>query len=817
MSYSFIPHERVPRASPEDVSKNVVVLGPQEVRKSFGAPSNNLDDKEMIFGGEDVYVKLYGDLDIELDHKPSDDFVNAKTIEVRRQLDEIQKILDEESPVRITYKLATRHGFSPSKGCYKLSYRPYFSGVKMTTATAREVWRRIGASVSKSGDAWDLAPFGRNQVLGAINRVKGWNKGFKNFDDRMLKPEHPDDDPLLYIAQHVEDEWEVLNVDRVASPIPDSSGKGDPGIIKKILDGLTENHDYYRWSRVGWAIAYELGTTEDAQTLFREWSAGASNYDPVACDRHIANAQTSGRCCTIKTLMFFLKQDRPDVHATLCPEVAKAARDDFTNAVVDASIEGGHYKLAVIFHSMFPESFAYLGKRDGWFAFRAPRWWHIECNTEEIIKLMNCDLYDRVADVLTKLKSEEKPDEINVSTVSNTLKSISKITFKNNLAKELQALYAVANPTKWLSNLDGNDYILGFEDCVYDFKTKSFRDGTPSDMISMSTGHMKSDIENAGDSIKQEILVALESMHQSNEVFQYVLKWLATSVVGVRPDDRFQIWTGTGSNGKGLTKTLVGVAFGDYYYEPDSSIFATRSISGSVLSPELAELKGKRVCLTSEGESGDKLRCGTLKQCTGHDNIQARGLYKSPIVFKCTANIAMCFNEIPGNDDNSNGMGRRVEVVRYPYSFVTSPSRTFERQKDKSLHEKFSNQAYGAAFLSALIDTFNVHGFKFDTPEQIKQEAKDYLGTNDIIGQFMQKYYEETKNYSDFVTVPNMWSTLKQDKNYFDQMSMKKSSELTEKLKMKNWTVSRLSTGMVVRNCKPKELTDETTQDDSDV
>eukprot|EP00873_Tetraselmis_striata_P043717 jgi/Tetstr1/463981/TSEL_008786.t1 len=536
-NYSFIPHERVSRTSPEDISKNVVVLGVQEVRKTFGAPSKNLDDKEMISTGEGVYVKLYGDLDIELDHKPSSAFVHAKTVEVRRQLDEIQKMLNQDSPVHITYKLATRHGFSPSKRCYKLSYRPYFSGVKMTTATAREVWRRIGADVNESGDAWDLAPFGKTQVLGAINRVKGWSKGFMNFDDRMLQPEHPDDDPLLYIAQHVEDDWEVLNVDRVASPIPDASGKGDAAIIKKILDGVGHSLDYHRWTRVGWAIAYELGATQEAQALFRDWSAGASNYDPIACDRLISDAKNSGKCCTIKSLMFFLREDSPDVHAALCPEVAKAARDGFTNAVVDASIEGGHYKLAVIFHSMFPESFAYLGKRDGWFAFRAPRWWHMEGDTEEIIKLMNRDLYDRVSDVLTKLKSEDRPDDIAVTAVSITLKNIAKITFTNNLVKQLQILYKVCDPSGWLSSLDGNDYVLGFEDCVYDFKTHGFREGKPSDLVSMSTGHMKSDVENASDAIKQEILSALESMHQSREVFEYVLKWLATSVLDACPHE----------------------------------------------------------------------------------------------------------------------------------------------------------------------------------------------------------------------------------------------------------------------------------------
>ena len=145
-------------------------------------------------------------------------------------------------------------------------------------------------------------------------------------------------------------------------------------------------------------------------------------------------------------------------------------------------------------------------------------------------------------------------------------------------------------------------------------------------MVSLSTGHKRKAVQ-IDEKINKEILTALENMHESEDVPWYVLNVLATSVVGVRETDRFQIWTGTGANGKGLTKNLCAAAFGDYYYEPASTLFTDRSVSGSCLSSELAKLRGKRLCITSEAEPGDKLRLGLLKQCTGQDMIQARDLY----------------------------------------------------------------------------------------------------------------------------------------------------------------------------------------------
>lgn len=486
-------------------------------------------------------------------------------------------------------------------------------------------------------------------------------------------------------------------------------------------------------------------------------------------------------------------------------EIAEA-RDDRTALIVEAGIEGGHRLLAEVFHGMFPDILVFLGKTEGWYMFRSPRWVSIAHDVQCIMKLIDGSLYDAVSSTLETLEDEETPNDVEIKAVQGLLKNIAKIPFKKNLVEQLAVSYQVLNPSKWLAKFDSDEYILGFEDCVYDFREKCFRDGRPEDMVSMSVGHTRADMEfhMDGSDESEEIIDSLQSMHESDEVLWYVMKTLATSVVGNRPNDRFQIWSGTGANGKGLTKNLVASAFGDYYYEPSAGLFATRSVSGSVLSSELAKLKGRRICIASEAEPGDKLRAGLLKQCTGHDLIQARDLYKSASEFRCMANIVLCFNEIPGVDDSSGGIERRLDLIRHPFKFVDNPTRPHEKAVDRSLQNKFSSSSYGAAFLGALIKIHIEYGFEFETPESVKQEAKEYLGENDVLGQFLQEYFEETSEYSDYVKLRDIWGQLRSARDYNDQMGINQSQQLSEKLKNKGLIVTKAKGVSVLRYYKVK-------------
>jgi putative DNA primase/helicase len=295
---------------------------------------------------------------------------------------------------------------------------------------------------------------------------------------------------------------------------------------------------------------------------------------------------------------------------------------------------------------------------------------------------------------------------------------------------------------------------------------------------------------------------AINNMHKSKDVQEFIMNTLSTSVVGNRPGDRFQIWTGTGANGKTLQKNLVATAFGGYYYEPSSTIFATRSISGNCLSPEIAKLKGKRIVITSESESGDKLRAGLIKQCSGQDTIQARDLYQPATEFKCQANIVMMFNEVPGIEDTSGGIERRLDMIHFGNKFVESPRRPNEKQIDKTLQKKFQSKEYGACFLKMLIDRFLTHGFNFEIPDKVQQDAKSYLGDNDVLGPFMESLYEETDNEDDYVYLKDIWNEFRIHP-ISGQLKFERSQDLSGKLKAK-YQYDRISNNVIFRYLKRK-------------
>jgi putative DNA primase/helicase len=181
------------------------------------------------------------------------------------------------------------------------------------------------------------------------------------------------------------------------------------------------------------------------------------------------------------------------------------------------------------------------------------------------------------------------------------------------------------------------------------------------------------------------------------------------------------------------------MAFGNYAHEPGQTLFSSRSVSGSCISSELAMMKGKQLVITSEAEASkdNKLRIGLLKKCIGHDKIQARDLYASVATFKPTVNIVMYFNEIPGIEDSSDGIARRFNLINFLKKAVHNPTSDNHIKRDDTLPGKFDSKAYGACFISWLIEIYLQHGFASETPKCVKLASTEYIGENDVLGQFL--------------------------------------------------------------------------------
>jgi phage/plasmid-associated DNA primase len=165
----------------------------------------------------------------------------------------------------------------------------------------------------------------------------------------------------------------------------------------------------------------------------------------------------------------------------------------------------------------------------------------------------------------------------------------------------------------------------------------------------------------------------------------------------------------------------------------------------------------------------------------------------------------MCFNEIRGVDDISSGIERPLDLINHPHKFVDNPIRAHEKAVDISLQAKFSSKDNGVTFMGFLIKIFNEYGlFEFETPHSVKQEEREYLGENDVLGQFMDEFFEEIGEYSDCIKLNDIWSQIRSTREYSDQIGIRCSQALSQKLKNKGYTLSRVRVGIVLRYFKTK-------------
>ena len=105
----------------------------------------------------------------------------------------------------------------------------------------------------------------------------------------------------------------------------------------------------------------------------------------------------------------------------------------------------------------------------------------------------------------------------------------------------------------------------------------------------------------------------------------------------------------------------------------------------------MAITKGKRLAVMQEPDVNETLNVGEMKEVTGNDTIQARGLYKEPFEFVPQFKLLMMCNDLPNIPSNDDGTWRRLEAVQFISRFVNKNVNEGKHRYliDKSLKESF--------------------------------------------------------------------------------------------------------------------------------
>ena len=431
----------------------------------------------------------------------------------------------------------------------------------------------------------------------------------------------------------------------------------------------------------------------------------------------------------------------------ITPEIKKMLED---------SLSGSHYKIAKVIYNIYKHRFRIDDiKNPDWYEFDGIRWskTHIMniLISEELqryykgIKISDTGALQN-SDLQEFIQNKDKLEaNLRNSLVDNIINKLENVSFKKNVMTEMHYLFKSLEPN-FVSKLDASPYLIGFKNGIYDLENMTFRRGEQKDYLTLSTGY--DFIEYDPDSLEvQEIYGFLRQIIPNEKVFEYLLKVLGRSLLGIN-DEHFYIFTGlSGANGKSTLINFLEYTLGDYITSADVSLLTNNRAMSSSASPDIIRLKGRRLVSFAEPEYGDTLKTGIIKAFSGGDSIIARELYKAPISFKLQASMFMCCNDLPNVSSIDGGTFRRLRVIEFKSRFCDNPIKQNEFKIDPTIKDKIKN--WRPYFMSILLHYFELYQEelrvtgKIEEPEEVKIATNKYKADNDRFNDYITECLTE--------------------------------------------------------------------------
>jgi len=458
-------------------------------------------------------------------------------------------------------------------------------------------------------------------------------------------------------------------------------------------------------------VAFALKHTDDR--LFLSWimlrsKASDFDYDTIPKLHHDWKCHFNKRPdgVTRRSIIYWAKQDA-------FQEYEKVKKNTIDHYIEETIFEAGDWDYAMVLYHMFKDKYVCASiTHKKWYVFNKHRWEKDE--GQRLRMAISRDLFQIYTDKQNQYLSESHLYEANSEEhekIQRKVKKIAEISIKlkktndkNNIMREAMEIFFDKD---FIKNMDANPYLLCFTNGVFDFKTKEFRQGYPQDYVTKTTHipYVKYNYEE-NRVVCDEIITFMEQLFPENELCRYMWDHLSSCLIGVKKEHAFNIYRGSGSNGKSILTDLMSQSLGEYKGTvPITLVTEKRNAIGGT-SSEVIQLKGVRYAVMQEPSKDAIINEGIMKELTGGDPIQARALYSDSEIFTPQLSLAVCTNSLFEVKSNDDGTWRRMKLVDFVSKFISegethTDDTKYVFPKDKGLKEKLPQWAI--IFMSMLI------------------------------------------------------------------------------------------------------------------
>jgi P4 family phage/plasmid primase-like protien len=531
---------------------------------------------------------------------------------------------------------------------------------------------------------------------------------------------------------------------------------------------------YASWMSVGWCLHHIDPSREmfDVWMLFSNQSGKASQNNVAHLERDWrrgwGRAQHE-RPYTERSLHSWAKADNPRKYR-------KIMNDSFVN-FVESEVDATHTHIARLMKRMYGNNYcaAVDSKKVEWYNFTGTYWKKIPQGIELRNKMTTdvaqviSDTRSRIRNRLSQLGNDERTwEEARLKKLFKIEESLYQSGFKDSVMKDCIGLFYDED---FALKLNSNQYLIGCANGVIDLHSKIddgpytvvFRDAEPTDYITFMAGRYStkncdpieyipydiSDPEQA--SIHAKIDDFMAKLFPRPELRAYMWKKLASCLEGANKEQTYETWIGVGGNGKSKLVDLMSMVLGDYASSLQSTAMTRKRPESGAANPDIMAIRNKRFIYMAEPDDREPLNTSRMKQFTGEDDVEARGLFEDQTKFKITGKIFMLCNAFPAINTMDRGTWRRVRAVPFESKFV-DPSSDVEKPSENIYYRDNMLDSnlfkWRTHFFSRLVHIYKTEYLPKglgSIPAIVTQESNKYQESFDSVAKFMAAHIREIK------------------------------------------------------------------------
>lgn len=598
--------------------------------------------------------------------------------------------------------------------------------------------------------------------------MEAYNKRCQLKNTKMKKPSSKN--KMNIIVENENEEEESISLNEITDA--DSLNKAFDIVLKKLHQNeyeIRETHEYTQAlppkyyepgsHMLNRQVAFALKHTDDR--LFLSWvmlRSKASDFDYSTIPslyvdwKKFHKSNNEGKSVTRRSIMYWVMKDNP----TGYDEIKKRTIDYYLEKAMETCAE---YDYATVLQHMFKDEYVCVSydKRGVWYRFKNHRWMPDKgLSLREKISKDMYNLFGKASEryeleITEYAENDERREYLKkkVGLIHQIKITLKKTTQKDHIMREAAEIFYDDN---FVKSMDTNKYLLCFNNGVVDFKQKVFRDGQPDDYITKTTRIDYASHDESNPDWKQtaeELNKFMSTLFPIPDLNRYMWDHLASCLIGSNKNQTFNVYHGSGSNGKSLLADLMSATLGDYKGTvPITLVTESRGKIGQH-SDEVCKLKGIRYAVMQEPSKGVKLNEGIMKELTGGDPIQARGIFSESEIFEPQFKLVVCTNNLFDINSNDDGTWRRIRKCPFLSKFIDEgeyyeDDTPYVYAKDKSLNEKLHKLA--PVFASMLVcRAFETDGIVEDCTT-VMDASKKYRNGQDHIAAFISDRIRKTTN-----------------------------------------------------------------------